>query len=104
MMMVEQCAAVQASAKGKRRCAGMSAVNVDASYGLYTKIIWIYFEYVFFPGLDQQYDVCLDVLPPSIESQFNSEVAGDLLADDIILDDLDEEIEKDRGEHYSTLE
>ena len=60
--------------------------------------------YIFFPGLDQQYDVCLDVLPPSIESQFNSEVAGDLLADDIILDDLDEEIEKDRGEHYSTLE
>ncbi|XP_014672686.1 PREDICTED: activating signal cointegrator 1 complex subunit 3-like [Priapulus caudatus] len=27
-------------------------------------------------GLDQQYDVCLDILPPSIEAQLNSELAA----------------------------
>jgi activating signal cointegrator complex subunit 3 len=35
-------------------------------------------------GLDQQYDVCLDVLPASLETQVNSELAGQ--EDDIIID------------------
>lgn len=33
-------------------------------------------------GLDQQYDICLDVIPASIESQVNTELVGEL-------DDLD---------------
>ena len=33
-------------------------------------------------GLDQQYDICLDVIPASIESQVNTELQGEL-------DDLD---------------
>ena len=35
-------------------------------------------------GLDQQYDVCLDVLPPSLETQVNTELAGQL--DDLVVD------------------
>jgi activating signal cointegrator complex subunit 3 len=33
-------------------------------------------------GLDQQYDICLDVVPASIEAQVNTELKGEL-------DDLD---------------
>lgn len=29
-------------------------------------------------GLDQQYDVCLDVIPPSIEAQVNTELKDEL--------------------------
>jgi activating signal cointegrator complex subunit 3 len=29
-----------------------------------------------YPGLDQQYDVCLDVLPASLDSQINDELEG----------------------------
>ena len=36
-------------------------------------------------GLDQQYDICLDVIPASIEAQVNSELIMDL--DDMDMDD-----------------
>ena len=35
-------------------------------------------------GMDQQYDICLEVLPPSIEAQVNTELIGD--QDDLDLD------------------
>lgn len=38
-------------------------------------------------GLDQQYDICLDVIPASIESQVNTELAGEL--NDLDFDDDD---------------
>lgn len=33
-------------------------------------------------GLDQQYDICLDVMPANVETQVNTELAG--LLDDIV--------------------
>jgi len=37
-------------------------------------------------GLDQQYDICLDVIPANIEAQVNTELVGEL--DKLDLDDL----------------
>ncbi|KAK7480724.1 hypothetical protein BaRGS_00027985 [Batillaria attramentaria] len=48
-------------------------------------------------GLDQQYDICLDVLPASVETQVNSELT-------FAMDDLDLEKRGDKIEQYSTLE
>ncbi len=36
-------------------------------------------------GLDQQFDVCLDVMPASLEAQVNTELTGEL--DDLDFDD-----------------
>lgn len=36
-------------------------------------------------GLDQQYDICLDVIPANIEAQVNTELVGEL--DELDLDE-----------------
>lgn len=36
-------------------------------------------------GLDQQYDICLDVIPSNIEAQVNTELVGEL--DELDLDE-----------------
>lgn len=51
-------------------------------------------------GLDQQYDICLDVLPANLETQVNTELAGQL--DDIVLDE--EVLRRQVEEVCSTLE
>ena len=40
-------------------------------------------------GLDQQYDLCLEVIPSSIEAQVNTELVGEL--DDLDFDDDDDD-------------